>query len=106
KYQVGNSKEEHSASTETKEGNEAHAPGENKARATDSVHERPAPPAPPTPQGGSPPSAPGGQGGGARGVAAQPAGPPPSPGGAGPASPEVIAGEKGSYALDPVNPGG
>jgi hypothetical protein len=34
------------------------------------------------------------------------AAPPPSPGGAGPASPEVIAGDKGSYSLDPANPGG
>jgi hypothetical protein len=39
-------------------------------------------------------------------VAAAPAAPPPSPGGAGPASPEVLAGDKGSYSLDPVNPGG
>src|SRR6185312_13328745 len=77
-----------------------------KADSSDSEHETPRPPVPPTPNPGRPPSVPASQGKGAVGAAPQPAGPPPSPGGAGPASPEVTAGDKGSYSLDPANPGG
>ena len=66
-------------------------------------HENPTPPVPPTKNPAA--SVPGAKGTGGRGAPAA-AAPPPSPGGAGPASPEVTAGDKGSYSLDPANPGG
>jgi hypothetical protein len=99
-------KDDHSGSAEDKKGNDQKAPGEAKPAATDSQHERPAPPVPPSPKSAPPPSIPGVVGKGGKGAAPAPAAPPPSPGGAGPASPEVIAGDKGSYSLDPANPGG
>jgi hypothetical protein len=102
----GNDKDEHSGSAEDHKGSDKHAPGENKPTAVDAEHERPQPPMPPTPREAPPPSVPGVQGKGGRGVAPAPAAPPASPGGAGPASPEVTSGDKGTYALDPVNPGG
>lgn len=98
-------KEDKVADSEDKKGNDKHAPGEKNPRATDAHHEAPRPPVPPTPAAkGPPPSAPGGKGG--RGVAPALPSPPPSPGGAGPASPEVAGADRGSYSLDPQNPGG
>jgi hypothetical protein len=97
----GNSEDEHSGSAEDHPGNDKHAPGEAKAAATDDHHENPVPPVPPTKT--PPASVPGAKGAGARSA---PEAPPPSPGGAGPASPEVVAGDRGSYTLDPANPGG
>ncbi len=102
----GDSKDDHSGSAEDHKGDEKHAPGEAKKAATDAEHEEPKPPAPPTGQDLPPPSMPGLQGKGGKGLAAASEAPPPSPGGAGPASPETISGDKGTYALDPVNPGG
>ena len=104
KDDIGNDKEQHSGSHENHKGDDKHAPGENKANANDAEHERPKPPVAPTPNPGQPPAA--AQGKGGKGAAPAPAAPPPSPGGAGPASPEVTAGDKGSYTLDPANPGG
>jgi hypothetical protein len=107
KDEIGNDKDQHSGSSETHKGDDKRAPGEGKTAATDSEHEAPRPPVPPNPApAGPPPSLPGMQNKGGAGAAVQPAAPPPSPGGAGPASPEVVQGEKGTYALDPVNPGG
>ena len=103
---IGNSKDDHSGSAEKHAGDEKHAPGESKAAATDSEHEKPAPPVPATPNGGPPPSAPGAQGRGTQGMAPSAPAAPPSPGGAGPASPEVVSGDRGTYTLDPANPGG
>ncbi len=103
---LGNSKDEHSGSAETHAGDEKHAPGENRATATDAEHEKPAPPVPATPNGGPAPSAPGARGRGTQGMAPSAPEAPPSAGGAGPASPEVIAGDRGTYSLDPANPGG
>jgi hypothetical protein len=99
-------KEDKVADSEDKKGNEKHAAGEKNDRATDGHHETPAPPLPPTPQPAKapPPAVPGGKGG--KGTAPAVAAPPPSPGGAGPASPEVVSAERGSYSLDPANPGG
>jgi hypothetical protein len=106
KDEVGNDKDVRSGSAEEHKGDKDHAPGERKADSSASEHETPRPPVPPTPRPGPPPSVPASQGKGAVGAAPQPAGPRPSPGGAGPASPEVTAGDKGSYSLDPANPGG
>jgi len=99
-------KEDKVADSEDKKGNDKHAPGEKNDRATDGHHETPRPPLPPSPKPAKapPPSVPGGKGG--KGAAPALPSPPPSPGGAGPASPEVIAGDKGGYTLDPANPGG
>jgi TonB C terminal len=96
KGEAGNSEDEHSGSAEK------HAPGESSTAASDDHHENPAPPVPPTKSPAA--SVPGAKGSGGRSAPA--AAPPPSPGGAGPAAPEVVAGDKGSYSLDPANPGG
>jgi hypothetical protein len=104
--QIGNDKEEHSGSAENHKGDDQHAPGEAKKAATDAEHERPVPPAPPTPRPGELPSVQGAPNKGGKGASVTPAAPPPAPGGAGPAAPEVVAGDKGSYTLDPANPGG
>jgi hypothetical protein len=114
KDMVGDSDEEKSAQSEDKAGDEMHAPGEAKDESTSAEHHNPAPPSPsaspiPASEKGPPPSAPNSVAGGPKG----PRTPAPeqqevkgSAGGSGPASPEVVAGERGGYTLDPANPGG
>lgn len=98
----GNSDHDKVADSEDKKGDDKHAPGEAKPSATDAEHDHPAPPAAAAahdpPKGGV-----GGRGAGPKAAAIEPS---PSPGGAGPASPEVVSGDRGSYTLDPANPGG
>lgn len=101
----GNSDHDKVADNEDRKGNEAHAPGEARPSATGAEHDHAAPPsatgAHDPPQGG-----PSGRGAGPKVASGAPPSAPPSPGGAGPASPEVVNGERGSYTIDPANPGG
>jgi hypothetical protein len=102
----GNSDHDKVADSENKKGNEKHAPGEAKPSATDAEHNSPAPPG--ATAANSPPKG-GLNSGREAGPKVAPAAPSPSPpsaGGAGPAAPEVISGDRGSYTLNPINPGG
>jgi hypothetical protein len=100
----GNSDHDKIAHSEDKKGDDKHAPGEAKPSATDAEHNHPAPP---SATGAHDPPKGGAGGRGAPKIAAvTPSPATPSPGGAGPASPEVVSGDRGSYTLDPANPGG
>jgi TonB C terminal len=101
----GNSDHDKVAHSEDKKGDETHAPGEARPSATGAEHNHPAPPS--ATAAHDPPKSDAAGGGAAPKVAsALPRPAAPSPGGAGPASPEVVSGDRGSYTLDPVNPGG
>lgn len=112
KDKVGDSDHDHSGHSEERAGNEKHAPGEGKDDSESVEHHSPTPSRPAiasAPVKGAPPGGPGAPGGGARAAETPPGSPPPqkgAPGGAGPASPEVALGDRGSYTLDPANPGG
>jgi hypothetical protein len=105
----GNDDHDKVADSEEKKGDVKHAPGENAAESTTAEHNTPPSPrpGPQVDKAPPPPSAPGGHGQGARAaLPAPPSAPPPTAGGAGPASPEVTASDRGTYTLDPANPGG
>lgn len=103
----GNSDKNKEAESEDRAGREDKAPGEKARYSESATHSTPAQNAPKgapaAVAGGSPGKGPGAKGGGAM---PSPASPPPSPGGAGPASPEVASGDRGSWSVDPANPGG
>ena len=105
----GNDDHDKIADSDEHKGDAKHAPGEAAPASTTAEHNTPpsARPGPVVDKAPPPPSAPGGKGAGARAaLPAPPAAPPPSPGGAGPASPEVVGSDRGTYTLDPANPGG
>jgi hypothetical protein len=105
----GNDDHDKVADSEQHKGDEKHAPGEAAQASTTAEHNTPPSPrpGPMVDKAPPPPSAPGGKGAGARAaLPSAPAAPPPSPGGAGPASPEVVSADRGTYSLDPANPGG
>jgi hypothetical protein len=105
----GNDDHDKVADSEEHKGNKDHAPGEAAPASTTAEHNTPPSPrpGPMVDKAPTPPSAPGGHGQGARAaMPSPPVAPPPTPGGAGPASPEVTASDRGTYTLDPANPGG
>lgn len=99
----GNSDHDKIADSDEHKGNDQHAPGEANPTSTEALRSLPRASAPPAPiAGGNLPKA---------GVVSPPgpknaASAPPAPGGAGPASPEVVGADRGTYTLDPANPGG
>jgi hypothetical protein len=100
----GNGERDDVAHSEDKAGDPDHAPGEAAARSEASLRSSPTPARPGPLVAKAEPAS-----GGARpGAPVAPAPPPQaaSPGGAGPASPEVLSAERGTFTLNPANPGG
>ena len=110
KGDIGDSDHDKHAHSEDKPGDPTHSPGEARKSSSSPEHTNPTPPTPAKGADTGEPSMPGTKGGGQRitQAPAPPAPPPPtpSPGGAGPSSPEVTEAPKGTYTLDPANPGG
>ncbi len=97
------------ADSEDHGGDAKHAPGEAAPVSTSATHVNPVEARPTSAEAmamHAEPSGPRGARASALPPVAVPATPPASPGGAGPASPEVVASDRGTYSLDPVNPGG
>jgi hypothetical protein len=103
----GNADHDKVADSEDHKGEAKHAPGENDDKSTSAQHSAPEPPPGRIADKAKAPSVTLKPGEGSRTAkAAVPAAQTPREGGAGPAAPEVVNAEKGTYSLDPANPGG